>query len=190
MDHRFIIVGTSVLVAFLEAPFVKMTNTVCKSYNKSWVAVHYCRLKAYSRNKTSLNINATFIEPANNISLHMKMLKKASGYKPFLFDYTFDACEFMRRRNQPFAKIIWNLIKDVSTVNHTCPYVGLQMVSDFYRIEVPVGLPTGEYLLLLDWIFDAKPQFATNVYFTFVEDLFPKNSSHRRRLSKFAFKNH
>jgi len=44
---------------------------------------------------------------------------------------------------------------------------GLQMVSDFHRIDVPVGLPTGEYLLLLDWIFDGKPQFATNVYFTF-----------------------
>jgi len=51
---------------------------------------------------------------------------------------------------------------------------GLQMVSDFHRIEVPVSLPTGEYLLLIDWIFDGKPQFATNVYFTFVEDLFSK----------------
>jgi len=99
-----------------------MTNAVCKSYNKSWVVVHYCRLKAYSRTKTSLNINATFIEPAKNIYLHMKMMKKANGYKPFLFDYTFDACEFMRRRNQPFAKIVWNMIKNVSTVNHTCPY--------------------------------------------------------------------
>jgi len=106
-----------------EAPFVKMTNFFCESYNKSWVLIHYCRLKAYSRNKTSLYINATFIEPANNIFVHMKMMKKASGYKPFLFDYNFDACEFMRRRNQPVAKIIWNLIKDVSTVNHTCPYV-------------------------------------------------------------------
>ncbi|XP_050743762.1 uncharacterized protein LOC127011023 [Drosophila biarmipes] len=130
---------------------VKMTNAVCKSYNKSWVAVHYCRLKAYSRNKTSLNINATFIETAHRISLHMKMMKKASGYKPFLFVYTFDACEFMRRRNLPFAKIIWNLIKDgVSTINHTCPFMGLQMLSDFHLIEVP-SLPTGEYFLLLDY---------------------------------------
>nr|XP_016927490.1 uncharacterized protein LOC108008212 [Drosophila suzukii] len=173
MDYRLVIFGLSVSAAFLicsEAPSVKMTNAVCKSYNKSWVAVHYCRLKAYSRNKTSLNINATFMEPAYHITLNLKMLKKASGYKPFLFDYTIDACEFMRRRNQPFAKIIWNMIKDVSTINHTCPYMGLQMLSDFYSIQFPVQLPTGEYLLLLDWHFDGKPQFATNVYFTFVED--------------------
>lgn len=99
-----------------------MTNAVCKSYNKSWVVVHYCRLKAYSRAKTSLNINVTFVEPARNISVHFKTMKKANGYKPFLFDYTFDACEFMRRRNQPVAKIIWYMIRNVSTINHTCPY--------------------------------------------------------------------
>jgi len=49
-------------------------------------------------------------------------------------------------------------------------FQGLQMLSDFYSIQFPVQLPTGEYLLLLDWHFDGKPQFATNVYFTFVED--------------------
>ncbi|XP_020804187.1 uncharacterized protein LOC110180850 [Drosophila serrata] len=173
MDHRVVIVGIYVLASLLlcsEAPSVKMTNVVCKSYNKSWVVIHYCRLKAYSRIKTSLNINATFLEPANNIHLHLKMMKKASGYKPFLFDYTFDACEFMRKRNQPFVKLIWNLIKDVSTVNHTCPYVGLQMVHDFHHIQFPLNMPSGDYLLLFDWIFDGKPQFATNVYFNFVED--------------------
>ncbi|KAI8039541.1 hypothetical protein M5D96_006955 [Drosophila gunungcola] len=130
----------------------------------------YCRLKAHSRNKTSLNINATFLEPANNIFVKVKLMKKANGYKPFLIDLTIDACEFMRNRNNPVIKIIYKMIKDVSTVNHTCPYVGLQTVSDFYDIRIPVPLPTGEYLLLGDWIFDAKAQFATNVYFTFVED--------------------
>ncbi|EDV57005.1 uncharacterized protein LOC6548099 [Drosophila erecta] len=174
MDQRIAIFAVSVIFSFLvcgEANLAKMTNAVCKSYNESWVVIHYCRLKAYSRTKTSLNINATFIEPAKKIHVHAKMMKRANGYKPFLFDYTLDACLFMRRRNQPFAKIIWNFIRNVSTVNHTCPYEGLQMVSDFHRIEVPVPLPSGEYLLLLDWLFDLKPQFATNVYFTYVEDI-------------------
>jgi len=67
---------------------------------------------------------------------------------------------------------------------------GLQMVSDFHRIDVPVGLPTGEYLLLLDWIFDGKPQFATNVYFTFEEDLFTKKPTHGKRQNRFSFKSH
>ncbi|XP_044251872.1 uncharacterized protein [Drosophila takahashii] len=157
-------------IDLLEAPFVKMTNVICESYNKSWVVIHYCRLKAYSRNKTSLHINATLLEPANNIFLKVKLMKKANGYKPFLFDITVDACKFMRRNNHPLLKILLNLIKDVSTVNHTCPYVGLQTVSDFYDIHIPLPWPSGEYLILGDWLFDRKPQFATNVYFTYLED--------------------
>ncbi|XP_026836489.1 uncharacterized protein LOC6548068 [Drosophila erecta] len=181
MDHKVLIFAVSLLVAYLgcgEAPSLKMTNAVCKSYNQSWVVFHYCRLKAYSRTKTSLNLNLTFTEPANNISVHVKSMKKANGYKPFLFDFTLDACEFMRRRNHPVAKIIWNMIRNVSTVNHTCPYTGLQMLSDFHNAEIPVPLPSGDYLLLIDWLFDGKPQFATNVYFTYVEDFLPTNSKH------------
>ncbi|XP_043066238.1 uncharacterized protein [Drosophila bipectinata] len=160
----------------IEAPYVKLTNVVCEVYNKSWVAVHYCRLKAYSRNKTSLHINATVFEPANNISVRIKFMKRANGYKPFLYDFVVDGCQFMRKRNQPVAKIIWNLIKDVSTVNHSCPYVGYQAISDFYITNnLPVVLPTGDYLLMLTWIFYGKRQFATNVYFRFVEDLTSQN---------------
>ncbi|XP_043645033.1 uncharacterized protein LOC122614536 [Drosophila teissieri] len=188
MHHKVFIFAVLFLVAYLgcgEAPFLKMTNAVCKSHNQSWVAVHYCRLKAYSRTKTSLNINVTFIEPAKHISLHMKLMKKANGYKPFLYDFTVDACEFVRKRNHPVVKIIWNMIRNVSTLNHTCPYEGLQMVSDFHHIEVPIPLPSGDYLLLMDWLFDCKPQLSTNVYFTFIEDLLPSSSKHKRSSLNF-----
>ncbi|SPP73361.1 Hypothetical predicted protein [Drosophila guanche] len=100
-----------------------MTNAKCPSYNESWVQFHYCRLKAYSRNKTSLNLNLTILEPANNIHVRIKLMKRANGYKPFLVDFYLDACAFMRKRNHPVFRIVWNLIKNVSTVNHTCPYV-------------------------------------------------------------------
>ncbi|EDW92541.2 uncharacterized protein Dyak_GE11452 [Drosophila yakuba] len=189
MHKKVFIFAVLVLGAYLgcgEAHFLKMTNAVCKSYNQSWVVVHYCRLKAYSRSKTSLNINATLSEPAKNISMHAKAMKKANGYKPFLYDFTIDACEFMRRRNHPVAKIVWNMIRNVSTINHTCPYEGLQMVSDFNPVELPIPLPSGDYLLLIDWLFDGKPQFATNVYFSFIEDLLPTSSKHRRSFLTFG----
>ncbi|KAH8348744.1 hypothetical protein KR084_010538, partial [Drosophila pseudotakahashii] len=153
-----------------EAPFIKQTNAICKSHNKSWVVFHYCQLKAYARNKTSLNINVTFIHPAHNIHLKVKILKRANGYKPFLYDYTIDACQFMRKRNHPVTRIIWDMIKNVSTVNHTCPYVGLQALSDFYDVRIPLPLPTGDYLLILTFLFDGKPQFTTKNYFLFKED--------------------
>jgi len=166
-----------------------MTNVVCDTYNKSWAVFHYCRLKAYSRNKTSLNINATFLHPARNISLGFRLLKRTNGYKPFLFNITIDACLFLRRRHNPVIKMFYNVIKDVSTLNHSCPYSvrlhftkinrilyinfgfqGLQVVSDFHRVSLPVPLPSGDYLVCLDFIFDGKTQFFVNIYSHVVED--------------------
>ncbi|XP_037713544.1 uncharacterized protein LOC119549505 [Drosophila subpulchrella] len=173
MHPKTIFMGIFVPVAFLlysESHFVKMTNVVCDTYNKSWAVFHYCRLKAYSRNKTSLNINATFLHPARNISLGFRLLKRANGYKPFLFNITIDACLFLRRRHNPVIKMFYNVIKDVSTLNHSCPYSGLQVVSDFHCVSLPVPLPSGDYLVCLDFIFDGKTQFFVNIYSHVVED--------------------
>ncbi|XP_068148010.1 uncharacterized protein [Drosophila tropicalis] len=155
------------------AAVFKFTNAVCKSYNESWVTIGHCRLRAISREKTVANINVTVHHPAEDIFVRIQVLKKASGYKPWIIDSTLDACAFMRKNNQPVAKIVYGLIKDKSTINHTCPYVGLQQVKDFYLKPdlLPLPLPTGEYALFMTWIFSGKPQFETNIYFTFAEDL-------------------
>nr|NP_995888.1 uncharacterized protein Dmel_CG33453, isoform A [Drosophila melanogaster]AAS64807.1 uncharacterized protein Dmel_CG33453, isoform A [Drosophila melanogaster] len=174
MNSNVILPGVFLAALFLissvsEAPNIKLTNVVCESINKSWAVFHYCRLKAYSRNKTSLNINATFLHPTNNVSLRLKMVKRLSGYKPFLFDVTIDACQFLRKRHNPVIKMFYSFIKDYSTLNHTCPY-GLQVVSDYHTAVFPVPLPSGDYGVLLDFIFYAKKQFHVNIYFNFVED--------------------
>nr|XP_036669823.1 uncharacterized protein LOC118877061 [Drosophila suzukii] len=109
-------------------------------------------------------------EPAYNIDIKVKIMKRANGYKPFLYDFTIDLCQFMRKRNHPVMRIIWNMMKDVSTVNHTCPFVGLQSVSDFHEVYIPLPWPTGDYLLILTYIFDGKPQCTTKHYFLYKED--------------------
>nr|XP_032292064.1 uncharacterized protein LOC6625560 [Drosophila virilis] len=151
-----------------------MTNAICESRNRSWVTIEQCRLRAISRNKTVLNIEVTFLQPAYKIHVNIQMKKKANGYKPWLANYTIDGCAFMRRVNHPGVKILWEMIKDCSTVNHTCPYVGKQAVRDMWadlrNLKLPV--PSGEYLILITWMLDMKPQFVTNVYFTLSQDMF------------------
>lgn len=44
------------------------------------------------------------------------------------------------------------------------------MVSDYHTAVFPVPLPSGDYGVLLDFIFYAKKQFHVNIYFNFVED--------------------
>ncbi|XP_046865371.1 uncharacterized protein LOC111519222 [Drosophila willistoni] len=163
----------SLKLEYNNAVIFKMTNAKCETFNKSWVLIYNCRLKAVRRHVTVLNINSTYLQPVNNLWVHAEMFKKANGYKPWLFNATVDACRFLRKPNNPIISLIFNLFKEFTNINHPCPFYGPQLVEGFYLkpelLRLP--LPTGEYLLEITWIFDNRPQYFTNVYFEFVEDL-------------------
>ncbi|KAH8247458.1 hypothetical protein KR038_004564, partial [Drosophila bunnanda] len=155
------------------AVIFKFSNFVCESYNKPWFLFHECRLKAVSREKVVLNLNGSILHSVNNLHVAVKMFKRESGFKPWLIESKIDACRFMRRNYNPVAKIVFSMFKDFSTINHTCPYVGPQIVKGFYlRPELLLlPFPSGEYMLSLRWLFNQKLQFDTNVSFLFVEDI-------------------
>lgn len=106
-----------------DAVVFKFSNLVCKSYNESWITFGNCRLKAVSRERILLNANATLLYPTNDIGLHIKLWKKANGFKPWLLESTIDCCRFMQKTYNPFANIVFNIYKDFSNFNHTCPYM-------------------------------------------------------------------
>ncbi|XP_030080829.1 uncharacterized protein LOC115483355 [Drosophila hydei] len=143
---------------------IKMTNVVCISYNKSWVVVNHCRLKAVQRNKTIFNADLEIIHPANEIDMRVQVQKKANGYKPWLFDITIDGCKYLRKPNNPAIKIIYGIFKEFSTINHTCPYVGHQGVAGFYPTidKFPNPLPSGDYFLILTFILSKQRIKATD----------------------------
>ncbi|XP_020810747.1 uncharacterized protein LOC110186045 [Drosophila serrata] len=166
------------MTTFLEwlmtyAVIFKFSNVVCVSYNHSWFQYHECRLKAISRNKVILNINGTVLHSVNNVFVDANLYKRESGYKPWLLKGVVDCCRFMRKNYNPAAKILFGLFKEFTNINHTCPYVGPQILRGFYlRPELLLlPFPSGEYMLSLRWFFDQKLQFDTNVSFLFVEDI-------------------
>ncbi|KAH8263365.1 hypothetical protein KR044_007795, partial [Drosophila immigrans] len=156
-----------------EAVVFKLTNAVCESYNESWIVINQCRLRAISRTKVVFNFNGTILYPSSDIFIDIQMFKRASGYKPWLFKTTLDGCQFIKKKNNPFVRLVYNLFKDYTNINHTCPYVGDQILDGFYlRPELlSLPLPTGDYLLSFTWWFSKQKLFITNVYFTFTEDL-------------------
>ncbi|XP_030560405.1 uncharacterized protein LOC115762370 [Drosophila novamexicana] len=156
------------------AATVKLTNAVCETKNKTWVTFDLCRLRAISRNKTVLNMEINLLQPVHVVDLNFRMQKRANGYKPWLGQYTVDFCAFIRKVNHPVIKIYYDIIKSYTTLNHTCPYMGKQIVKDFFwdPRNLTVPLPSGDYMVLLTWIFDKRPQASTNFYFTFRQDLF------------------
>ncbi|KAH8293049.1 hypothetical protein KR054_011937 [Drosophila jambulina] len=156
-----------------NAVIFRFSNYVCESYNKSWFLFHECRLKAVSREKVILNMNATVLHSVNNIVVDANVFKRESGFKPWLIKARVDCCRFMRKNYNPVAKIVFGLFKEFTNINHTCPYVGPQILSGFYLkpelLRLPI--PSGEYMLSLRWFFDQKLQFDTNVSAVFVEDI-------------------
>ncbi|KAH8417954.1 hypothetical protein KR222_009060, partial [Zaprionus bogoriensis] len=149
----------------------KLTNAVCGSLNESWYLIHTCRLQAVNRYRTTFNFNGTILHPAYNIEIDAQLLKKENGYKPFLYKIRFDLCRFFKKPFNPLVIIVYKAVRDFINFNHTCPYVGPQIVNGFYisyeLLQVP--WPTGEFLLKMDWFFDQKPQFFTNMYFAVKE---------------------
>ncbi|XP_017042961.1 uncharacterized protein LOC108089294 [Drosophila ficusphila] len=150
----------------------KLTNVRCASHNKSWVTINECRLKAVSRNKTVFNFNATFLHPTNDIFMDYQMLKRASGYKPWLFKKKIDGCRFLRKPYDLLTILIYNIYGPWSNVNHTCPLYGDIVIKGMYlTTEIKtVPYPTGDYMLQINWLFYRKLQFVTNVSYQFVED--------------------
>ncbi|XP_033233430.1 uncharacterized protein [Drosophila pseudoobscura] len=132
---------------YTDAVVFKLTNFVCESYNKSWVVFNYCRLKA--------------------------LFKRANGYRPWLYEIKIDMCQYFRKPFNPLVAIVYGLFKEYTNINHTCPYVGPQIVKGFYlRHELlRLPLPTGDYLVMIRWYYDKRLQFDTNVSFVFEEDL-------------------
>ncbi|KAH8285219.1 hypothetical protein KR054_006375, partial [Drosophila jambulina] len=159
-----------------DAVLFRFTNLVCVSYNKSWFVYSTCRLKAVSRDRVTMNAIGTIMQRVDNFQLHYQVLKKASGIKPWILEGKIDVCRFLRRNYNPFARLIFDLFKEFTNFNSTCPLIGPQIVKGFYlRPELLVlPLPTGEYMLSIRWFIDQRLTFDTNVSFVFVEDL--KNS--------------
>lgn len=69
---------------------------MCENYNKSWITVHECRLRAVSRNKTTMHFNVTVHHPVK-VQVQMQIFKKANGYKPWLYKINIDVCKFLQK---------------------------------------------------------------------------------------------
>ncbi|XP_017015738.2 uncharacterized protein [Drosophila takahashii] len=151
----------------------KLTNVKCESLNMSWVTINECRLKALSRNKTVFNFNATFHHPTNDILMDYRFLKRASGYKPWLYRRKIDGCRFLRKPYDALTIMIYIAYKDVSNINHTCPLFGDILIRGMYLTTSfkSIPYPTGDYMLQINWMFYRKIQFVTNVSYQFVENL-------------------
>ncbi|KPU80752.1 uncharacterized protein Dana_GF27444 [Drosophila ananassae] len=111
--------------------------------------------------------------PTQGSKIRLKVFKRESGFKPWLLDTTVDGCRYMRKTYNPLAKLVYKMVKEFTNVNHSCPYVGDQIVNGLYiKPELIIlPFPSGTYMISLKWFFNQMHQLDTNVTFEIFEDL-------------------
>ncbi|XP_037823176.1 uncharacterized protein LOC119611597 [Lucilia sericata] len=138
--------------AFFTYGHYKFTNVKCLEYDKPFATIPICKLKIVQRGVVAFDLHVKLHQvPVNNVSVNAELLKKANGYRPFLYNVSADFCQLMRNGKKfPFLNIFILLLAKDSNINHTCPYDHdiivrrLVLRDDMFAV---MPLPNGDYLL-------------------------------------------
>nr|XP_036675464.1 uncharacterized protein LOC108012154 [Drosophila suzukii] len=143
------------------APMVEFTNVKCTSWDKKFDDFEYCHLKSVNRSfkYLSLKVNLFKVPIPKSRFVNFALLKRYSGYKPFLYNITVDACKLLKHpKANPIFGFFHGLFKEHSNMNHSCPYdhdlVVEKLPTSFMnqKITGALNFPHGDYLFHSDWL--------------------------------------
>ncbi|KAH8406837.1 hypothetical protein KR222_005764, partial [Zaprionus bogoriensis] len=103
----------------------RFTNIQCEVLDNTYCAYKKCELKVLGRGVVGLNVHAILLKgPFNNAKINLSLWRKYNGFRPFMFNSTFDFCKFMAKTDQKlsFERLFFDTLRQGSNVNHTCPY--------------------------------------------------------------------
>ncbi|XP_044778482.1 uncharacterized protein LOC6734251 [Drosophila simulans] len=153
---------------------VEITNFKCESLDRNFSNFEYCRIKSVNRTYkyVSLKVNL-FQTPVNQVKVNTALYKRLNGYKPFLYNVTVDGCKFLKNQNSsPVAKYIFGIFKDVSNINHFCPYdhdifvEKLSAENINFQITKILPFPEGKYMLQMHWFAYEINRAIIRLYYT------------------------
>ncbi|XP_017038352.1 uncharacterized protein [Drosophila kikkawai] len=85
--------------------------------------------------------------------IHVQVFKRLNGYKPFLFNFTVDACQFLKGKRNKVTQFFYNLIAPpYSNISHPCPYnhdvfIELPITYVNHLLDTVLPVPEGNYLI-------------------------------------------
>ncbi|KNC27199.1 hypothetical protein FF38_02663 [Lucilia cuprina] len=169
--YLFIIIFLTILnVQHTNTLRLKLTQLKCNVTDKSFSKFQICRIKAESRSLQYLTIYIKFFQlPIEDINVRFRFMKKANGYKPFLYDFI-AKCDFLKRLN-PVVKMVWGWFKGVSNLNHSCPLTEdfeIKRLENQFMEEQLRSLPlmNGDYALIVNFGVKNSTKFNIEFYVT------------------------
>ncbi|XP_050744803.1 uncharacterized protein LOC108031001 [Drosophila biarmipes] len=138
----------------------EFTNFKCDSLDKEFSDFEYCSIKAINRSYKYVTVKVKLFQvPVTKVKVSFGLYKRFSGYRPFLYNVTVDACNFLRnRKSNPITSYFYDFIKDISNMNHTCPFdhdlvmdkLSTELVN--HRLTNVLSFPEGDYMVEMHWI--------------------------------------
>ncbi|XP_065365647.1 uncharacterized protein LOC135958685 [Calliphora vicina] len=150
---------------------IKFTNLECHGFDPEFVQIPLCRLKVVARNKVSVNYHLKLLQLPlnNNLTVRGQLLRKSNEYRPFIYNTSTDFCRFLKNGHKfLFWKIILDIARPFTNVNHSCPLNHDIIVANLSLNESDMKLilfPAGDYLLRLYLDAYQKPKININAYF-------------------------
>ncbi|EDX14291.1 GD18263 [Drosophila simulans] len=102
---------------------IEFTNFKCTSMNKEVADFEYCSLKSVNRTYQYISTRIKVHKLLNSLKVNFGLHQQINGYKPFLYNITFDGCQFIKNtKSNVVAKYFYDFIRNISNLNHSCPY--------------------------------------------------------------------
>ncbi|XP_017105769.2 uncharacterized protein [Drosophila bipectinata] len=147
----------------------KFKSLHCTNYDESLGTILQCRIKAINRYRNSISIWFRQKQTVNNIHMRVEFFKRANGWRPFLYNISFNLCDFLSKRNNMIIGLAYEYVKPfIPVANYTCPFkknhllkcTDLEFDIEKFRIRFPIE--TGEYAAQMSWIVRKKVTLTLN----------------------------
>ncbi|XP_017080088.1 uncharacterized protein LOC108113894 [Drosophila eugracilis] len=171
---RFFLLITFLLLVNEIVTKFEFTNIKCTSLDTEFDDFEHCYLKSVNRTYKYMYIKVNLFQtPVTKVKVNLSLKKRFSGYKPFLYNVTVDACKFLE--NPTANKIVnyfYGFLTTHTNINHTCPFdtdlIFDKISSEFinHRFTNILPFPEGDYLLESNWIAYDKNRAVIKIFGT------------------------
>ncbi|XP_049311732.1 uncharacterized protein LOC115066695 [Bactrocera dorsalis] len=152
--RRRVEIAKEVLVELIHSTIIYKTLSIECNPNPKILTNVSCRLKPINWQKSVCIWDSDILQPLKNVSVNFQLLKMngANKYLPFLINTTLNVCDLIgKRSSSAYGRIIKSILKEMSNVDHSCPYTGHLSLYNLYVDErfIPFDPPIGRYKVIL-----------------------------------------
>ncbi|XP_020715237.1 uncharacterized protein LOC101451636 [Ceratitis capitata] len=145
------------ILEFTHSTVIYKTLSIECKHNSEFIANVTCQLKPINWQKSICIWDADVLKPLTNVTIQLQVFKKngANNFLPFLINTTVNGCDMLSKRAfSVYGKILMTILKEMSNVNHSCPFRGHLSLYNLYIDErlMPFALPLGIYKVVVRFL--------------------------------------